>query len=148
MIRLRLICLLLFLVACAPAAEPAPEPPVLMSDPTVYRQLVAPFTQDLERLGVTLTGYQTYRYGGSDPNGFITAINTFYRSYPGFCPLAEAFYAAPSGTQFMTVASDNGTQVRAFLYDQSRRPRLTYAYVEGVSEQPLPAVVCETVTGQ
>ncbi len=147
MIRLCLVFLLLLLVACTPATEPAPEPPVSTSDPEVYKRLIAPFEADLERLGVTLTGYQTYRYEGNNPNGFITAINTFYRAYPGFCPLVDAFYAAPNSAQFMTVASNNGTQVRVFLYDQSRRPRLTYAYVEGVSQQLLPAVVCETVTG-
>ena len=145
MVRLCLVSLLLFLVACAPATKPATQPPVVANDPALYQQLVAPFEEDLGRLGITLTNYRTYRYEGSDPNGFITAINTFYQAYSGFCPLTEAFYAAPSGTQFMTVASDNGTQVRAFVYDQSRRPRLIYAYVEGVSQQPLPAVVCETV---
>ena len=145
-------CLLLLLVACAPATETAVEPPTQTSDPAAnlatYRNLAQPFAADLERLGVTLTGYQVYRYEGADPNGFISAINTFYREYPGFCPLVEGFYAAPSGVQFMTLAGDNGTRIRAFLYDQSRRPRLTYAYAEGTSQQPLPAVVCETVTGE
>ncbi len=144
-----LLCLL-FLIACAPATETATEPPTQASDPAVnlatYQSLVAPFAADLERLGVTLNDYQIYRYEGANPNGFINAINTFYREYLGFCPLVEAFYAAPNGVQFMTLASDNSTQIRAFLYDQSRRPRLTYAYVEGTSQQPQTAVVCETVT--
>ena len=129
--RVRLFFLLLVLVACAPAAKPAPRPPVTTGDLLTYQRLVAPFANDLERLGITLTGYQTYRYEGNDPNGFVAAINTFYQVYPGFCPLADAFYAAPNNVQFMTLASDNGTQIRAFLYDQSRRPRLTYAYVQG-----------------
>ena len=146
----RALFCLLFLSACAPATETAAEPPVQPSDPAAnlatYQSLVAQFATDLERLGVTLTDYRIYRYEGADPNGFISAINTFYREYPGFCPLVEGFYAAPNGVQFMTLAGDNGTQIRAFLYDQSRRPRLTYAYVEGTSRQPQTAVVCETVT--
>ena len=144
-----LLCLL-FLIACAPATETATEPPVQPSDPAAnlatYQNLVAPFAADLERLGITLNDYQIYRYEGADPNGFIGAINAFYREYPGFCPLIEAFYAAPNGVQFMTLASDNSTQIRAFLYDQSRRPRLTYAYASGTSQQPQAAVVCETAT--
>ena len=148
----RYLFYLLFLAACAPSTGPSVEPPTQASDPAAnlatYRRLVQPFTADLERLGVTLTGYQVYRYEGADPNGFIGAVNTFYRENPGFCPLVEAFYAAPSGVQFMTLAGDNSTQIRAFLYDQSRRPRLTYAYAEGTSQQPLPAVVCETATGE
>ena len=120
----------------------------LTNDRATYQRLVEPFTEDLARLGVSLTGYTTYRYEGSSPNGFVQAVNTFYRTNPGFCPLVEAFYVAPSGVQFMTLAGNNGTQIRAILYDQSRRPKLTYAYVEGTSRQPLPAVVCETVSGE
>jgi hypothetical protein len=44
----------------------------------------------------------------------------------------------------MTLASDNGTRVRAFLYDQSRRPRLRFAYAEGTSTRRLPAISCRT----
>ena len=140
-----LLPLILLLAACAPSTEPAQEPVSATHDLAAYTRLVAPFEGDLARLGVTLTGYQTYRYEGSSPNGFVQAVNTFYRVYPGFCPLAEGFYVAPSGVQFMTLAGNNGTQVRAFLYDQSRRPKVAYAYVEGTSQRPLPAVTCETV---
>ena len=148
MTRLLLLLALLLLAACAPSTEPKQEPVTLTQDLATYQSLVAPFTEDLERLGITLTNYQTYRYEGDSPNGFVQAVNTFYRTNPGFCPLAEAFYAAPNGVQFMTVAGNGSTQIRAFLYDQSRRPRLTHAYVSGTSQQPLPAVTCETVTGK
>ena len=140
-----LLGLLTLLAGCAPSAAPV-EPPVATGDLATYQYLAAPFAGDLQTLGVTVTGYQTYRYEGADPNGFVEAINRFYLANPGFCPLVEAFYAAPSGLQFMTLAGNNGAEVRGFLYDQSRRPKLTYAYFSGSSQRALPATACETAT--
>ena len=143
--RRLLLGLLVLLASCAPSVAPV-APPVATADLATYQYLAAPFTGELERLGVSVTNYQTYRYEGADPNGFVEAINRFYLANPGFCPLVEAFYAAPSGLQFMTVAGNNGLEVRGFLYDQSRRPRLTYAYFSGSSALALPATVCATAT--
>ena len=142
------LCVLLLLGACAPAVRPEPELPVLPADLSTFQALATPFQDDLATLGVTVRSYQAYLYEGTDTNAFVQATNRFYRSYPGFCPLENAFYAADNGLQFMTLAGANGLEVRGFLYDQSRRPRLTYAYFSGESAQPLPATVCETAVGE
>lgn len=141
----------LLLAACAPAAGTAPVPTagpaefaVGPADPAAAERLLAPFRADLAALGVTIERVAAFRYEGSDPDAFVAAINAFYRRNPGHCPLREAFYVAPDALRFMTVASDDGTSVRAFLYDQSRRPRLLYAYLEGVAARRLPAIRCET----
>jgi hypothetical protein len=123
---------------------PRPEAGAPIGDPDIFRSLVSPFDDELSELGVTVDSFQAYRYEGGDKDAFFVAVNSFYRTNPGFCPLQEAFYAAENGLQFMTLAGDNGLQVRGFLYDHSRKPRLTYAYFEGTSEFILPATACET----
>jgi hypothetical protein len=139
----------LLLGACAPTTgEPAATPGEATSDLVAFERLVAPFRAELQRLGVQVTGFQTFRYEGADPGAFIEAINAFYQTNPGFCPLQEAFYPAANGLQFMTLAGQNSLEVRGFLYDHARRPRLSYAYFWGVSREVLPATVCETVGAQ
>ena len=151
---MRLFCLAIVLIAlleaCTPAAGGAgsveTEPvEVETAEAATFTKLAAPFREELRRLGVEVGPVRVYRYEGSDPNAFIEAINTFYRDNPGFCPLVEAFYPAENGVQFMTLAGDNRYNIRGFLYDQSRRPALTYAYFEGTSARVLPAISCETV---
>ena len=144
-----LTCTMPFLlVACLPSTTKSKDNGKLFlietADETVYQQLVIPFEQDLKQLGVKVESHTTFRYNGSDPKAFIQTINDFYRQNPNFCPLKEAFYAAPNGLIFMTLASDNSTNVRGFLYDHSNKPRLTYAYFKGVSSNILPAIVCDT----
>lgn len=137
--------LLGLLTACVPVAREHIEPAQATADLATFERLVAPFENELDDLGITVLTFQTYRYNGDNPKAFIEAINTFYRQNPGFCPLQEAFYPAQNGVQFMTLAGRNGLEIRGFLYDQSRRPRLTYAYFSGSSTQVLPATVCETI---
>lgn len=132
------------LVGCVPAAQPPPAAGTAVDEPVVFRALVAPFTDTLAELGVTIDAYQAYRYDGSDTAAFLVAVDTFYRANPGFCPLDEAFYPAASGLQFLTLAGNSGLEVRGFLYDQSHRPRLRYAYFSGAASAPLPAITCQT----
>lgn len=112
--------------------------------PELTAELLLPFRADLNSLGVEVTSAAPYRYDGTDPNAFIVAINEFYRRNPGHCPLTEAFYPAPDGLRFMTVTGDGGRSVRAFVYDQSRRPRLRFLYLEGSASRALPVTQCRT----
>jgi hypothetical protein len=75
-----------------------------------------------------------------------TATNQFYLSNPGFCPLDEGkgFFVSETGVVFLTLASNNTTLVRGFLYDQSLRPKLKYAYFSGNASIDLPSIICET----
>lgn len=144
------LSLVVTLASCVPQTQQNPQSLAAdTADEAAFQTLVAPFRDELSELGVTLLSHQAYRYEGEDPNAFIQAINAFYQTYPGFCPLAEnAFFADEEGLQFLTLASNNNYQVRGFLYDQSRRPRLTYAYFEASSGRNLPAIVCETAAPQ
>ena len=140
---------LLLFASCAPSASnPTETGQLVVDEQTAYTGLVAPFEVDLRQLGIVVTNYDAYYYGGSDPNAFIEATNIFYQSNPGFCPIQNAFYAAANGLQFMTLASNGGTQIRGFLYNQSRRPRLTYAYFEGTSATTVLTSPCETAPTQ
>jgi hypothetical protein len=143
---------ILFLASCTPATSSTSSPTTTTAansaDEETFRFLTAPFEQTLRDLNITVTSFETFRYDGDDPNAFITAVNEFYKSNPGFCPLQEAFYPASNGLQFMTLAGNNATQVRGFLYDQSRKPKLTYAYFEGQVSGLLPAIACETAPAQ
>lgn len=138
------LLLTLLLCACAPRVQPEQQLPTTTADLETFQSLIAPFREDLAALGISVRSYQAHRYEGTDPNGFVQATNRFYQTYPGFCPLTEAFYVAADGVRFMTLAGNNGLEVRGFLYDQSRRPRLSYAYFSGSSGQVLPAISCET----
>jgi hypothetical protein len=135
--------------ACAPRVVEAPPPPPLEVTPlgsAEFNALVAPFGKTLGALGVAqYDRYWVYRYGGVEDDAFISATNEFYLQNPGFCPLVEnAFFASETGTQFMTLAGNNTNELRGFLYDQSQRPRLTYAYFAVRGNGPFQAIVCET----
>jgi hypothetical protein len=138
--------LALVLVACAPSVQNTGSSslPVTEASEETLVMLLAPFANTFNHLGIVVTEGKAYRYEGDDVNAFIQAINEFYRTNPGFCPLKQGFYPAESGVQFMTLAGRNTTEIRGFLYDQSQRPRLTYAYFEGTASQVFTATVCET----
>lgn len=136
----------LVLLGCAPAIEDPLEEPLATesANAEVMSTLISPFAQDLGALGITVTQREAYIHSGSDPDAFAKATNTFYLSNPGFCPLENAFFYDETGTKFMTLAGNNTGSIRGFLYDQSRRPRLTYAYFSGQTQQNLRAIVCDT----
>jgi hypothetical protein len=140
------LMLTLLVVACAPGVQKSGSANLAVTEASAdtLALLLAPFSNTFNQLGIVVTGGQAYRYNGTDANGFIQAINEFYKSNPGFCPLEQAFYPAENGLQFLTLAGNNTTEVRGFVYDQSRKPKLTYAYVLGVSSQVYKAKVCET----
>jgi hypothetical protein len=144
-----LLCVLgaFALSGCAPRTQETktlPPQVTVTSNLDTYEYLLAPFKEDLQALGIQVARYQTFVYDGGDPDTFIKAINQFYRQYPGFCPLENAFFAASNQVQFMTLAGNNSEQVRGFLFDHSQKPKLTYGYIEGISSQMLKATVCET----
>jgi hypothetical protein len=137
------------LVGCAPATKEAPKPQfqeVVFGSNDDFKHLLEPFNSQLANLGVKrIDKYRAYKYVGSDDSGFIQAINDFYLTYPGFCPLVDnAFYPAQNGIVFMTLASNNSPQLRGFLYDQSQKPRLTYAYFEASGESSFASISCKT----
>ena len=128
------------LCSCVPASSTATDDLTLsVSQEESFQHLIAPFERDLRELGISLGDYT-----GSSQDAFTQAVNTFYRENPGSCPLENAFYASETGLQFMTLAA-KGTDIRGFLYDQSRRPALSYAYFDGVAETAQAVIVCETV---
>lgn len=138
-------------VGCAPTPRPAPQvvapqaTRLTVNSEALFNELVAPFRFDLEQLGISITSFEAFEYQGNNENVFFQATNDFYTNNPGYCPLENAFYASETALSFMTLASDNATTVRGFLYDQSKRPALTYAYFKGTATQSLAAIVCETV---
>jgi hypothetical protein len=143
-----LVLLTIALEGCAPAAKQQAALPVERADDATFQGLLSPFGGVLDELGVSVASFETFRYEGTDKAAFVQAINAFYKQNPGFCPLEDAFFAAESGLQFLTLASNNGNEVRGFLYDQSRKPKLTYAYFTGSSAQRLTAIVCETAKAE
>jgi hypothetical protein len=143
------VFLLILLAACAPRTVETPPPPPLEVTPLgrdAFVALVNPFATTLGELGVAqYDSYSVYRYDGAENDAFIRATNEFYLRNPGFCPLVNnAFFAADNGVQFMTLAGNNTNELRGFLYDQSQRPRLTYAYFAVRGNGRFQAIVCET----
>ncbi|GMA15193.1 hypothetical protein E5F05_01835 (plasmid) [Deinococcus metallilatus] len=80
-----------------------------------------------------------YGYSGSQAEAFDVATRDFYGRYPGFCPVQGGFLAASDRAVYLTLAA-RGNEVRGFVYDQRRRPRLTFAYFEGQSARAGRAV--------
>lgn len=138
--------LALCLVGCAPRTSPA-GPHFLPGDAALYARLIAPFGAALAQAGVHLTRATPYRSDGADPNAFQRATALFYQLYPGFCPAQGGFLTDPGRPVFLTLAV-RGREVRAFVYDQSKSPRLSFAFAEGVSDQALPRGVCPPEVGR
>jgi hypothetical protein len=144
-------CLLLvFLASCTPATTAAPQTSfqIEVENRDDFKVLISPFIKDLQNMGIEITEFQMYRYEGEEPSAFIQATNEFYLSNPGFCPLDEGagFFVAESGVVFLTLASNNTTSIRGFLYDQSHRPKLKYAYFSGNASVDVASIICETAS--
>jgi hypothetical protein len=142
-------CLLcLVIISCTPTTNSTPQvsfqPEAGNRDD--FKFLLSPFLQDLQNMSIDISEFQIYRYEGEDPNAFIQATNQFYLTNPGFCPLDEGagFFVSDDGLIFLTLASNNTSAIKGFLYDQSRRPKLKYAYFSGTSRTDLMSIICET----
>ncbi|MGX9688466.1 hypothetical protein ACTQ9L_15145 [Deinococcus wulumuqiensis] len=138
----------LALAGCAPRASQtqAALPVTPLGEPE-YRALIAPFSEDLQALGVQVERASVYRYTGTAPDAFAQATREFYQRYPGFCPLQGGFFAAENRPVFLTLAA-RGTEIRGFVYDQAERPRLPFAYFEGRSRETLGPAVCPPREGR
>ncbi len=137
------------LAACAPrvTVEPAPVPvPTITLDKENFLYLLDPFNLVMQDLDVTqYKRYESYQYQGKDEEVFKRVINQFYLKNPGFCPLAgTAFFAAEDGVRFMTLLGNSSGELRGFLFDQSRRPGLTYAYFAASGKGVYQGVACKT----
>jgi len=136
----RLVLLGVLLVGCAPRTT-APSVTFTPVGEKEYTALIAPFQAELKEAGVQVTRASVYRYAGGDAGAFNTATRDFYARSPGFCPVQGGFLAATEQAVYLTLAA-RGTEIRGFVYDQSLRPKLTFAYFEGQSAQPLERQAC------
>lgn len=140
-----LLLMMVLLGACAPRVAPSAAVglPVIALGEAEYWQLVAGFESTFQELGVNVSRASVYAYDGTEFGAFEQALNRFYRLNPGFCPLQNAFFVRGEDLVFMTVTA-RGKDVRAFVYDQNSRPKLKYAYLQGMSQEALPTNVCRT----
>jgi hypothetical protein len=108
--------------------------------------LLEPFNHIMQDLAVTqYKRFEVYQYQGKDEEVFKRLINQFYLKNPSFCPLAAtAFFAAEDGVRFMTLLGNSTGELRGFLYDQSRRPGLTYGYFSASGDGVYQGVACKT----
>jgi hypothetical protein len=107
------------------------------------QELSAPFLKDLSKVGVKLETGAAYRYDGSDDRAFLATIDRFYLENPGFCPVENGFFFLEDRQLYLTLAAKD-LQVRAFIYDQSLRPKLIFAFINASSATKLPVTPCQT----
>jgi hypothetical protein len=105
--------------------------------------LSAPFVNDLTKAGIKLETGSAYRYDGSDDRAFLATIDRFYLENPGFCPVENGFFFLEDRQLYLTLAAKD-FQVRAFIYDQSLRPKLLFAFINASSATKLPVTPCQT----
>ena len=141
------------MMSCAPANQVrVPKADYLFTPlaATAVSTLAQPFKSNLERVGITLEEGQAFGYEGDDERAFYAAVDKFYLEHPGFCPVENAFLNA-ANSLYLTVAArpaarpgDPGTvgEVWAFVYDQSRKPKLTFAFVKGSSSRAIAGTPC------
>ncbi|GEM49472.1 hypothetical protein [Deinococcus cellulosilyticus] len=139
------LLLALTLVGCAPAmTSPEEETPEVSSLPVeTAQQLQSAFQEVLVDAGITVQQKQAFKYSGSAATGFTALINLYYKKHPGFCPVVEGFFISSSRPNTYMTLTAKGKQVSAFVYDQSEKPAVTYAYLEGVSSQVLETRPCD-----
>ena len=134
----------MILLACAPATRLEPPLELTTLPAPEATRLSVPFQPAFDALGIELMGGEAYKYLGNDPDAFLRITDRFYTDNPGFCPLAEnAFQASDDQRRFATIAA-KGLEVRAFVYDLSARPNLTFAYLKGSSREVLKVKPCRT----
>jgi hypothetical protein len=131
------IAIILLLVSCAPAVV-APRFEPVAGDALNQSQ---EFTEILEHYKITLTNGKLYRYDGNDERAFLAAVDAFYLEKPGFCPVVDGYYVTPNGQHQLTLAAQK-TNIRAFIYNLSNKPKFEYAVLEGSSLEPLPVTPC------
>jgi hypothetical protein len=137
-----LILLILAFSSCVPAEVKATY---TFSDlePAKTTELSNVFQPVFQQLGIRIGGGKAFRYEGKDDRAFLATIDRFYLEHPGFCPLQDAFFVAPDQSLYMTLAAKD-FEVAAFIYDQSRRPSLIFAYLGGKSIKKIPTIPCRT----
>jgi hypothetical protein len=135
--------LLVSLMSCVPAVL---QYKFNSLDENKAREMVASFIPQLKAIGIQLEDRGTaYQYQGSDERAFLAVVDKFYLEHPGFCPLRDAFFIAPEQNLYMTVAGKE-LEVAAFIYDQSQKPNLTFAFFNGKSTKKIPTIPCKTAT--
>lgn len=135
-----LVVLGVLLVGCAPRAD-GPRITFTSLGMAEYTALITPFKADLAAVGIQVTRASVFGYAGSDPQAFNVATRDFYARSPGFCPVQGGFLSASERPVYLTLAA-RGNEVRGFVYDQTQRPKLTFAYFEGTSTAPLERQPC------
>jgi hypothetical protein len=134
---------LLSLAACVPAAV---QYKFNNLGEIKAREMATTFIPQLKAIGVQLEDRGTaYQYQGSDERAFLAVADKFYLEHPGFCPLQDAFFIAPDQSLYMTVAAKD-LEIAVFIYDQSQKPNLTFAFFNGKSTTKIPTVPCRTAT--
>jgi hypothetical protein len=135
--------LLVSLMSCIPAVV---QYKFNSLDEIKARDMVASFIPQLKAIGVQLEDRgAAYQYQGSDERAFLAVVDKFYLEHPGFCPLQDAFFIALEQNLYMTVAGKN-LEIAAFIYDQSQKPNLTFAFFNGKSTKKISTVPCKTAT--
>ena len=139
-----IVLLVLVINSCVPVEVKADY---VFSDlePAKATELSTVFQPVFKQLGIRIGTGKAFRYEGKDDRAFLATIDRFYLEHPGFCPLQNAFFAAPDQSLFMTLAAKD-LEIAAFVYDQSRRPNLVFAYLDGKSTKKIPTVPCKTAT--
>ncbi len=134
------------LLACAPSVtESQPAPLVLEPIPLVSGlELTRPFRAQWQDFGVSLEVSGSFRYSGSEETAFYRVVDRFYTENPGFCPVEKGFLVGLDGKTFVTLAA-RGLEVRAFAYDLSARPGVTFVFLKGQSSRVLKTQSCRTV---
>lgn len=137
--RLMLLCVLCLalLGACAPKVQTLPETSISSLDPSYAQTLLASFYPDLTRLGVTVKDSTSYGYNGDLMGADRVVVADLYANNEGFCPVRDGTLRANGRPYVLVLAADGNRGVRGVVYDESREPRLTYAYFTGQSLQPL-----------
>ncbi|GGJ59629.1 hypothetical protein [Deinococcus roseus] len=142
---LKAVVLLAVLTACAPSVTQPDEeaPPVTALDAGMAQQLQEAFSEIFTDAGIVIQQKSAFKYAGLSATGFTALINLYYKNHPGFCPVVDGFYISESRPNTYMTLTAKGNKVSAFVYDQSEKPFVTYAYLEGESRQVLETRSCD-----
>lgn len=140
------IILLSALTSCIPntTTMSSESPESSLSEDSI-RLLLSHFQQTLNQRGIQIDRVQGFDYNGNNPDAFTEAINSFYQNNTGFCPLANnAFTPSEQYALYLTLAGDGGRNIRGFIYDLRRRPKLDYIYFDARASENIPTITCQT----